>query len=422
VNAIDVRHVRKIYKRYGRRKSFGTLKSAILTGRVVRDLKEADAFEALKGVSFEVAAGKTFGIVGRNGSGKSTMLKLIAGIGRPTSGDIKVNGRLSALIELGAGFHPEISGRDNVFINGMMLGLSKREVASRFDEIVAFAELEDFIDEPVKTYSSGMYMRLGFSVAINVDPDVLLVDEVLAVGDADFQKKCLGKMGDVAEEGRTVLFVSHNMPAVQALCARAILLRAGTVAVDGSTGEVLREYLGHLLATAAHAFEDNPDRRGDGSVRLTAARVLDEEGRPCERVVAGKPITLEFSYENPIGAERFDFALAIVNHLNIGVAHMSTPIAGFSIVAGAEGVVTCRIPTLPLPQGEYRVVTNLRYQGQQTDHIPNALAFSVESSVFFKTGRVPKIEYGAALFAHEWGHQAGQVALTDGAVNVRMPG
>ena len=267
-----------------------------------------------------------------------------------------------------------------------------------------------------------MYLRLAFAVAAHLEPEILLVDEVLAVGDADFQKKCLGKMGDVAEEGRTVLFVSHNMPAVQALCARAILLRAGTVAVDGSTGEVLREYLGHLLATAAHAFEDNPDRRGDGSVRLTAARVLDEEGRPCERVVAGKPITLEFSYENPIGAERFDFALAIVNHLNIGVAHMSTPIAGFSIVAGAEGVVTCRIPTLPLPQGEYRVVTNLRYQGQQTDHIPNALAFSVESSVFFKTGRVPKIEYGAALFAHEWGHQAGQVALTDGAVNVRMPG
>jgi ABC-type polysaccharide/polyol phosphate transport system ATPase subunit len=183
VNAIAVRNVRKTYRRYGRRKSFGTLKSAILSGRVASDLKADESFEALKGVSFDVPIGKTFGIVGRNGSGKSTMLKLIAGIGRPTSGEVQVHGRVSALIELGAGFHPEISGRDNVFINGMMLGLSKREIASRFDEIVAFAELEDFIDDPVKTYSSGMYMRLGFSVAINVDPDVLLVDEVLAVGD-----------------------------------------------------------------------------------------------------------------------------------------------------------------------------------------------------------------------------------------------
>ena len=203
MNAIEVRDVRKTYRRYGRRKSFGTLKSAILTGRVARDLKADDAFEALKGVSFEVPTGKTLGIVGRNGSGKSTMLKLIAGIGRPTSGDVKVHGRVSALIELGAGFHPEISGRDNVFINGMMLGLSKREVASRFDEIVAFAELEEFIDEPVKTYSSGMYMRLGFSVAINVDPDVLLVDEVLAVGDEAFTHKCLDKFADFRRRGRT---------------------------------------------------------------------------------------------------------------------------------------------------------------------------------------------------------------------------
>jgi lipopolysaccharide transport system ATP-binding protein len=207
--AIEVRGVRKTYRRYSRRRQFATLKSALLSGRVLSDLRPDETFDALKGVSFDVAAGRTFGIVGRNGSGKSTMLKLIAGIGRPTEGTVAVNGRVSALIELGAGFHPEISGRENVYINGMMLGLTKREVAARFDEMVAFAELEDFIDAPVKTYSSGMYIRLGFAVAIHVDPDVLLVDEVLAVGDEGFTHKCLDKFAELKRRGRTVLLVTH---------------------------------------------------------------------------------------------------------------------------------------------------------------------------------------------------------------------
>src|SRR5262245_42196582 len=199
--AIEVRDVHKFYRRYSRRRQFATLKSALLSGAVIRDLSPDEGFEALRGVTFDVARGKTFGIIGRNGSGKSTMLKLIAGIGKPSAGTVAVSGRVSALIELGAGFHPEISGRENVFINGMMLGLSRREVAERFDNIVAFAELEPFIDAPVKTYSSGMYMRLGFSVAIHVDPDVLLVDEVLAVGDEAFAHKCLDRFADFRRRG-----------------------------------------------------------------------------------------------------------------------------------------------------------------------------------------------------------------------------
>jgi ABC-type polysaccharide/polyol phosphate transport system ATPase subunit len=214
VNAIEVRGVHKRYRRYGRRRTFGTLKSALLSGRVVRDLRPDDEFEALQGVSFDLAAGRTLGIVGRNGSGKSTMLKLLAGIGKPTAGAIRIDGRVSALIELGAGFHPEISGRENVYINGMMLGLSKREIAHRFDDIVAFAELEEFIDAPVKTYSSGMYMRLGFAVAINVDPEVLLVDEVLAVGDEAFTHKCLDKFAEMRRRGKTVVLVTHSLDLV----------------------------------------------------------------------------------------------------------------------------------------------------------------------------------------------------------------
>ena len=243
MNAIEVNGVHKVYRRYGRRKSFGTLKSALLSGGVLRELRAGEVFEALKGVSFDVGSGKTFGIIGRNGSGKSTMLKLIAGIGKPTAGTVQVHGRVSALIELGAGFHPEISGRENVFINGMMLGLSKRDITRRFDEIVAFAELEDFIDAPVKTYSSGMYMRLGFAVAIHVDPDVLLVDEVLAVGDEAFTHKCFDKLAEFRRRGRTILLVTHSLDLITRFCDEALWLDAGVARAHGDPRRVVDEYL-----------------------------------------------------------------------------------------------------------------------------------------------------------------------------------
>jgi ABC-type polysaccharide/polyol phosphate transport system ATPase subunit len=243
MNAIEVRGVHKIYRRYGRRRQFATLKSAFLSGRVLRDLRPDETFEALRGVSFDVPAGKTFGIVGRNGSGKSTMLKLIAGIGRPTGGTVQVHGRVSALIELGAGFHPEISGRENVYINAMMLGLTKGETQARFDEIVAFAELEEFIDAPVKTYSSGMYMRLGFAVAIHVDPDVLLVDEVLAVGDEAFTHKCLDKFAEFRRRGRTVLLVTHSLDLVTRFCDEALWLDGGLARAQGDPKRVVDAYL-----------------------------------------------------------------------------------------------------------------------------------------------------------------------------------
>jgi homopolymeric O-antigen transport system ATP-binding protein len=371
---------------------------------------EEDWIWALENVDFDVHAGEVVGIIGRNGAGKSTLLKILARITDPTHGFVEIHGRVGSLLEVGTGFHPELTGRENIYLNGAILGMRRAEIERKFDEIVAFSEVEQFIDTPVKRYSSGMYLRLAFAVAAHLEPEILLVDEVLAVGDADFQKKCLGKMGDVAQEGRTVLFVSHNMPAVQALCARAILLRKGRVAIDGPTGDVLREYLGHLQATAAHAFEDNPERRGDGTVRLTAARVLDDRGLPTERPVAGAPMTLEFEYENRIGAERADLMLSIWNHLGIAVAHMSTRISSEPIALASRGVVSCRIPNLPLPRGEYRVAVVVRCQTRLADHIPNVLAFSVESSVFFPTGRMPQIEYGACLMAHQWGHQAGALS------------
>ena len=220
-------NVSKVYRRYAQKKQFATLKSAILDGSLLGDLKPDETFQALRGVSFSVPKGCTYGVIGRNGSGKSTLLKCVAGITRPTEGSVKVDGRISALIELGAGFHPEISGRENIFINGIMLGLTKKEIQRRFDEIVEFAEMQDFIDAPVKTYSSGMYMRLGFAVAVHVDPEVLLVDEVLAVGDQGFTHKCLDKFAEFRRRNKSILLVTHSLDLVEKFCDDAHWLDKG---------------------------------------------------------------------------------------------------------------------------------------------------------------------------------------------------
>src|SRR5436190_11229785 len=249
MNAIEVLHASKIYRRYDRRRQFATLKSALLSRSLVRDLKPDETFAAVQDVSFTVPKGRTLGVIGRNGSGKSTMLKLVAGITKPTTGSVTVHGRISALIELGAGFHPEISGRENVFINGIMLGLTKKEITHRFDEIVEFAELEAFIDAPVKTYSSGMYMRLGFAVAIHVDPDVLLVDEVLAVGDEGFTHKCLDKFAEFKRRGRTILLVTHSLGLVERFCDEAVWIDSGAKQVEGDPKRVVGAYLTSVEAS-----------------------------------------------------------------------------------------------------------------------------------------------------------------------------
>jgi ABC-type polysaccharide/polyol phosphate transport system ATPase subunit len=240
--AIELAHVSKVYRRYGGR-HFATLKSALLQRSILRDLQPSETFPALTDVSFAVPKGSTYGVIGRNGSGKSTALKLVAGITKPTSGTVTVTGRISALIELGAGFHPEISGRENVYINGIMLGLTKRQIQQRFDTIVEFAELQEFIDAPVKTYSSGMYMRLGFAVAIHVDPEVLLVDEVLAVGDEGFTHKCLDKFAEFRRRNKTILLVTHSLSLVERFCDDAVWLDGGSVQATGDPLRVVGAYL-----------------------------------------------------------------------------------------------------------------------------------------------------------------------------------
>src|SRR5207253_4787367 len=240
--AITLTSVTKVYRRYGG-KQFATLKSALLQRSILRDLQPSETFPALTDVSFTVSKGSTYGVIGRNGSGKSTALKLVAGITKPTSGRVNVQGRISALIELGAGFHPEISGRENIFINGIMLGLTKKEIQHRFDEIVEFAEMQDFIDAPVKTYSSGMYMRLGFAVSVHVDPEVLLVDEVLAVGDQGFTHKCLDKFAEFRRRNKTILLVTHSLGLVERFCDEALWLDSGVMRAHGDPKRVVGAYL-----------------------------------------------------------------------------------------------------------------------------------------------------------------------------------
>src|SRR6478735_4821939 len=274
--AIQVSDVTKVYRRFAHKKQFATLKSALLTRSLIRDLKPEETFSALRGVSFSVPAGCTYGIIGRNGSGKSTMLKCVAGITRPTTGTVAVKGRISALIELGAGFHPEISGRENVFINAVMLGLSKREITDRFDEIVDFAEMREFIDAPVKTYSSGMYMRLGFAVAIHVDPEVLLVDEVLAVGDQGFTLKCLDKFAEFRRRNRTILLVTHSLDLVEKFCDIAHWLDHGVTKGGGDPKRVVAAYIIDVEDT-----EENERAKAEAvRVAATAKEVTDVKEEP----------------------------------------------------------------------------------------------------------------------------------------------
>ena len=393
VNAIEVRDVRKTYRRYGRRRQFGTLKSALLTGRLFRDLRPNDTFEALKGVSLDVAPGRTFGIVGRNGSGKSTMLKLIAGIGRPTSGTVTVQGRVSALIELGAGFHPEISGRDNVYINGMMMGLSKREVAARFDEIVAFAELEEFIDAPVKTYSSGMYMRLGFAVAVHVDPEVLLVDEVLAVGDEGFTHKCLDKFSEFRRLGRTVLLVTHSLDLVTRFCDEVLWLDGGVTKAQGDPRRVIDAYrldvaeaenraLGDAAAvvTGAEPPEEPPvvtepdaevpsvesgppdlskaveGRWGSRDVEIVAVEFIGAGGEPGHVFPSGAPMEIRLQVQAKSPVTDLVFGVGIFNAEGVCCYGTNTDIEG--AVAGAisgRGEARLQIDRLDLVAGTYKV-------------------------------------------------------------------
>jgi ABC-type polysaccharide/polyol phosphate transport system ATPase subunit len=421
--AIEASGVTKIYRRFSGRRQFATLKSALLRGTVLRDLHPAGTFAAVRNVSFTVPQGATYGIIGRNGSGKSTMLKLVAGITKPTEGTVTVNGRLSALIELGAGFHPEISGRENVFINGIMLGLSKREITRRFDEIVEFAELKDFIDAPVKTYSSGMYVRLGFAVAINVDPDVLLVDEVLAVGDEGFTHKCLDKFAEFRRRGKTILLVTHSLNLVERFCDDVLWLDGGTARGEGDPRRVVSEYIADVakgeektLAAADDAVarvfrpaggdaaegqdvarvfrpageseERPPDgfkavegRWGSGEIEIAAVRIVGEDGAPRHVFQSGEAAAVEMTVRAHKKVGPVVIGVSIFNADGVCCYGTNTNIEEVAVPEfEGDQTVTFRIRSLDLVEGSYKLdVAAHREDGYAYDYHRLLYSFRVHS-------------------------------------------
>ena len=406
--AIRVRDATKVYRRFQHKNQFRTLKSALLTGSLLSDLTPDQTFTALGGVSLEVPKGCTFGVIGENGSGKSTLLKLVAGITKPTTGSVAVQGRISALIELGAGFHPEISGRENVMINGIMLGLNRRQVQERFDQIVRFAELERFIDAPVKTYSSGMYMRLGFAVAIHVEPEVLLVDEVLAVGDEAFTRKCLDKIGEFRRRGRTILIVTHSLGLVERMCDEALWLRHGRTAASGDPKRVVDEYLLYvaggeeqLLARehapageaeappgrdphedrALHGYREG--RWGAREIEISAVRLLDARGRERHVYASGEPMTIELRVSARESVQDFVFGLGIFTADGVQVYGTNTHIEDFrSRRARGDGKVELVLDELRLVEGSYLLdLAAHRRDGTPYDYLRGLHSFRVKSRV-----------------------------------------
>jgi ABC-type polysaccharide/polyol phosphate transport system ATPase subunit len=420
--AIELTDVTKIYKRYGGRQ-FATLKSALLNRSILRDLNPKETFAALKNLSFSVPTGSTFGVMGANGSGKSTTLKLVAGITKPTSGTVDVRGRISALIELGAGFHPEISGRENIFINGIMLGFTKRELERRFDEIVEFAELKHIIDSPVKTYSSGEYMRLGFSVAIHVDPDVLLVDEVLAVGDSHFTHKCLDKFSEFKRRGKTVLLVTHTLDLIEKFCDEAVWIDGGEKRAQGDPRRVVGAYntavaeadetqlaADDLKAQRSVAAQEAPDaaaaavpaqeaaevaaatepdnmfqanegRWGSRDIEITGVDLLGPDGKASHVFESGEAMSINLRVHARQPVDDYVFGIGLFNVEGVCCYGTNTSLEEYeSAPFFGDGEVRFVIGGLDLVPGTYKLdVAAHRRDGYQYDYHRLLYTFRVKS-------------------------------------------
>ena len=366
----------------------------------------SDTIWALKDISFEIKHGEVVGVIGRNGAGKSTLLKILSRITDPTMGRAEIYGRVGSLLEVGTGFHGELTGRENIYLNGAILGMKKREIDKQFDEIVAFSEVEQFIDTPVKRYSSGMQVRLAFAVAAHLEPEVLIVDEVLAVGDAAFQKKCLGKMDDVAKKGRTVLFVSHNMLAVKHLCGRALLLAAGRSVVDDGSEVVIGRYLDNISAHSSTALSERTDREGDQRIKFLDYKLLDRCGNEkAAPIVAGQDVKIAFLYESKARQplRSVHVALGINGKYEERLIHLSTNVSDQDFAEiPSKGVIICHIPRLPLQPGKYTFNLYSTVSGEISDWIQDAGGFDVIYGDFFGSGRLPPEDGSSFLAQHSW--------------------
>jgi lipopolysaccharide transport system ATP-binding protein len=400
-----------VSKRYelGQFQSGYTLLSEVISDRFRRGPRRErkprrEEFWALRDIEFEVPRGETFGIIGHNGAGKSTLLKILSRVTPPTTGEIRLNGRVGALLEVGTGFHAELTGRENVYLNGAVLGMSRAETESKFDEIVEFAEVQQFIDTPVKRYSSGMYLRLAFSVAAHLEPEILIVDEVLSVGDLKFQQKCLGRMEEVATEGRTVLFVSHNLTAVRKLCPRSMLLSGGRKITEGDTMDVINSYVGSVMERAGVDLSERTDRQGSGRLRFTEAGFARGE-ETVDMPLTGESVEVVLRYstsqDRALRSPRF-----VVNFGTITgdiMLHLESDVAGARIdEIPPAGEVRCLIPRLPLPPGRYTINISAAQGDELLDLVSAAVVVTVGEGDFYGSGRRPSGGHPAVLVDHSW--------------------
>ncbi len=365
-----------------------------------------EEFWALKEINFEVEQGDRIGIIGRNGAGKSTLLKVLSRITEPTTGKITIKGRVASLLEVGTGFNGELTGRENIFLNGAILGMHRAEIKQKFDEIVDFSGVENFLDTPVKRYSSGMYVRLAFAVAAHLEPEILVVDEVLAVGDAEFQKKCLGKMQDVSQKGgRTVIFVSHNMAAVGDLCGRAVLLEQGLIKFVGTQTEAISEYQRSFSANQA-SLKDRTDRKGSGEVRVVGIEFRDIEGHTIDNVVCGQDFDVVFHFNTLLGfrSNRVVASLSVKTQWDVPVFlhHNRMTNTKFGELP-SQGSFVCRIYKTPLTPSIYRIGYSIMIDGgDYLDIIDDAAELCVIAGDFFGSAEVPPSSHGFCLVEGHW--------------------
>jgi len=415
--AIRVEHLSKRYQ-LGERERYRALRDSLAQLATApfrkRDAKSQDTIWALRDINLEVQPGEVLGVIGHNGAGKSTLLKILSRITEPTEGRAEVNGRVGSLLEVGTGFHPELTGRENIFLNGAILGMKRTEIARRFDEMVAFAEVERFIDTPVKRYSSGMYLRLAFAVAAHLEPEILLVDEVLAVGDAAFQKKCLGRMGDVAREGRTVFFVSHNLPSIEKLCGRVIVIDGGQITMEGDAVTCIASYLSTRTEPRSGidlAVVPRLDPRL--TPVFTGLDLRAGDGTPVSTVGCGEELEFVLSYEAPAEIANPSFGLIVSSGMGTPLFFLQTRAQlGLWDKAAQRGRVVCRLDSVPLVPGEYLLTIGCLSGEKQLDLLEHVASFNVEPRDFFNSGYLPHQLNGPVLIPGEWDLTAAQPGRT----------
>jgi lipopolysaccharide transport system ATP-binding protein len=388
-------------------------------GRTVGEKRSVEEFWALKDVSFDIKRGEVIGIIGRNGAGKSTLLKVLSRITEPTTGRVEIRGRLGSLLEVGTGFHPELTGRENIYLNAAILGMTRAEVRKKFDEIVAFAEVERFLDTPVKRYSSGMYVRLAFAVAAHLDPEILVVDEVLAVGDSAFQKKCLGKMQDVARGGRTVLFVSHNLAAVESLCTEAVHLDRGSIVTRGEIQSVVRSYMRSFAEMASEVIGGRSDRSGNGVFRFAAAWLRDSNRTRVTHLTSGQCARFCFALENASGRSISDVRLSfgIDNAVGTRLLLLDTRLTGENVADLPPGRTELEIEMaeLPLVGGRYSITLWASAGGDVVDWLKSALLFDVEDGNFYGNGRCPEPGSASIVARHRFHFHHSGISIVNGS-------